>query len=309
MEDGPLSCTHSMARGERLPDIDDEEGAHVPAAALTGGDVIDAHVHIFPTKVFEAIWRWFDAYAWRIRYRLDAEQVVEFLRARGVRRCVALHYAHKPGIARSLNEFAREVSAAHRDVVIPFGTVFPGEPDAAEIVREAFAMGLHGIKLHCHVQKMSADDPRLDAIYRECEDAGRTVVIHSGREPASPAYGLDTRALCAAEQIARVLQRFPRLRMVVPHLGADEFAEYEALLGKHENLYLDTTCVVSGLFTAPTIAMGVVERHPDRVLYGTDFPNLPYAWDREINRIVAQPFAAAERTAIFSGNARRVFGL
>ncbi len=308
MDDGPLSCTHSMARGERLPPIDDEDGAHVPSAALTGGEVIDAHVHIFPTRLFEAIWRWFDDYAWRIRYRLDAEQIVEFLRARGVRRAVALHYAHKPGIARSLNEFARDVGAAHRDVIVPLGTVFPGEPDAVEIVREALAMGLHGIKLHCHVQKIAADDPRLDEIYRACEDAGRTVVIHSGREPASPAYGVDTRALCGADQIDRVLQRFPRLTLVVPHLGADEFAEYEALLARHENLYLDTTCAVSGLFTSEVAPMEIIERHPDRVLYGSDFPNLPYAWDREIKRIVARPFDGAARAAIFAGNARRVFG-
>lgn len=307
MDDGPLSCTHSMARGQRLPDIDDEEGPRVPEAALTGGEVVDAHVHIFPTRLFEAIWKWFDAYAWRIRYRLDAEQVVEFLRTRGVRRCIALHYAHKPGIARSLNEFAREVGHAHRDVVIPLGTVFPGEPDAVEIVREAFAMGLHGIKLHCHVQKMAADDPRIEDVYRACEDAGKPLVIHSGREPASPAYGVDTRALCAADQIDRVLTRFPRLTVVVPHLGADEFAEYEALLARHENLYLDTTCAVSGLFTSEVAPMGIVERHPDRVLYGTDFPNLPYAWDREIQRIVARPLDKAARAGIFAENARRVF--
>jgi len=307
MDDAPLSCAHSMSRGERLPDIDDDEGAHVPGEELTGGEVIDAHVHIFPTRLFEAIWKWFDAYAWKIRYRFDAEQVVEFLRARGVRRCIALHYAHKPGIARSLNAFARDVGLAHRDVVIPLGTVFPGEPDAAEIVREAFAMGLHGIKLHCHVQKMAADDPRLDEVYRLCEAANKTVVIHSGREPASPAYGVDTRALCGADQIDRVLERYPRLTMVVPHLGADEFAEYEALLAKHENLYLDTTCAVAGLFTSEVTPMGIVERHPDRVLYGTDFPNLPYAWDREIRRIVARPLDNAARAGIFSGNARRVF--
>jgi predicted TIM-barrel fold metal-dependent hydrolase len=96
--------------------------------------------------------------------------------------------------------------------------------------------------------------------------------------------------------------------MVVPHLGADEFAEYEALLAKHEHLYLDTTCVVSGLFTSEAAAMELVERHPDRILYGTDFPNLPYAWDREIKRIVARPLDGAARWSVFAANARRVFG-
>jgi uncharacterized protein len=294
-----------MARGEPISTLDDEEGVSVPDETATGGPVIDAHVHLFPDRVFEAIWRWFDEHAWRIRYRLRAEEVVEFLAARGVHKLVALHYAHKPGIARFLNDFVRDVGRAHRDRVIPLGTVFPGEPDAAQIVRDAL-VELHGIKLHCHVQRMPADDPRLDEVYAVCQDANKPIVIHAGREPSSPAYGIDTRALCGADQVDRVLQRFPRLTMVVPHLGADEFAEYEALLDKHENLFLDTTMAVSGFFGADA-PPEMLLRHPDRLLYGTDFPNLPFAWDRELRRLVTRPFDDKARRALFSGNALRIF--
>jgi hypothetical protein len=34
--------------------------------------------------MFDAIWRWFDAHAWPVRYRLHAEEVIAFLRERGV---------------------------------------------------------------------------------------------------------------------------------------------------------------------------------------------------------------------------------
>jgi uncharacterized protein len=305
VSDHPEFCAHSMASGEVISAIDDEEGASLPDPALTGGDVIDAHVHLFPTRVFEAIWRWFDAHAWRIRYRLTAEEAIEFLASRGVSRFVALHYAHKEGMARFLNDFATELGRAHRDRVIPLGTVFPGEPDAAMIVRDALRT-LYGIKLHCHVQKMAADDPRLDVVYALCQDANKPVVIHAGREPSSPAYGIDTRALCAASQIDRVLQRFPKLTIVVPHLGADEFAEYESLLGKHEHLYLDTTMAVAGFFGADA-PPEMVLRHTDRILYGTDFPNLPFAWDREIKRLVGRPFDDVARMCLFRKNAEKIF--
>lgn len=307
MSQATFTCAHAMARGEPIACIDDEEGAHVPSEDLTGGEVIDAHVHLFPARVLEALWRWFDRHAWRIRYRLDAEQTIAFLAERGVRRLVALHYAHAPGMARSLNAFVHEIARAHRDVVIPLGTVLPGEPDAAAIVREALGpLGMHGLKLHCHVQKMGADDRRLDEIYALCQEAGKPVVIHAGREPASPAYGVDTRALCGADQVDRVLRRYPKLVMVVPHLGADEFVEYAALLERHENLWLDTTMAVAGFFTEPPA--DIVERNVGRLLYGTDFPNLPFAWDREIRRLVDRPLDRAGRAALFSGNARRVFG-
>jgi predicted TIM-barrel fold metal-dependent hydrolase len=176
------------------------------------------------------------------------------------------------------------------------------------VVREAFGRyGMHGLKLHCHVQKMAADDPRLDEVYALCQDAGKPVLIHAGREPASPAYGVDTRVLCGADQVDRVLRKYPRLVIVVPHLGADEFDAYAALLERHENLWLDTTMAVAGFFPADAPSE-MVERHASRLLYGTDFPNLPYAWDRELRRLVARPLDRAARTALFSGNARRGFG-
>jgi hypothetical protein len=282
------------------------EGAAVPFV-LESLEIIDAHVHLFPPRLFEAIWRWFDRHAWKIRYRLHAEQVVEFLLARGVKRLVALHYAHKPGMARDLNRFVAEIARAHPEV-IALATVFPGEPDAREVLREAFGpLGLRGVKIHCHVQKLGADDPRLEEVYAACEDAGRPVVIHAGREPSSEAYGLDTRALCAADQIERVVRRHPRLRLVVPHLGADEFEAYGALLDRHEHLWLDTTMAIAGYLQGSPPA-SVFPARAARMLYGTDFPNIPYAWDRELKRIAAVGLAPEVLAKLLSGNALGLFG-
>jgi hypothetical protein len=269
-------------------------------------EVIDAHVHLFPPRVFEAIWRWFDAHAWPVRYRLYSEQVVEFLLGRGIRRIVALHYAHKEGMARSLNRYVAELARSYPEVV-PLATVLPGEPEAREVLREALgSLGLRGVKIHCHVQRMSPDDPRLEEVYHECEAAGVPVVIHAGREPAFPAYGIDVRSLCSAERVRGVLERHPRLRVVVPHFGADEFEAYEDLLGRHENLFLDTTMYCAGFFPREP-SLDLFHRHPQRILYGTDFPNIPFAWDRELRRLAAAPLDEGARRLLFAGNARRVF--
>lgn len=289
-------------RATPYPLLDDPEGEAVPA----GVDVIDSHVHLFPPRVFEAIWRWFGRHAWPVRYRLHAEEVVEFLSKRGVKRFVGLSYAHLPGLAPMLNEFMAEVARAHASV-IPLATVLPGEDGAREILRDAFSrLGLRGVKLHCHVQRMAADDPRVDDVYAECEDAGLPVVIHTGREPSFDAYGVDTRALCAASQVERVLQRHPRLTLVVPHLGADEFDEYAALLRRYENLWLDTTMAIGEYFPAGP-PDEVFPGMASRLLYGSDFPNLPYAWDRELNRTLARVTDLTARRLVLADNARRVF--
>lgn len=287
----------------KLPRVDDAEGARVPE----GLRLYDAHVHLFPERLFEAIWRWFDRHAWPIRYRLRAEEVIEFLSSRGVERFTALVYAHKPGMADSLNAFVAELGRAHA-CVVPLGTVMPGEPDAVRVVREAFDRHqLRGLKLHCHVQRISPDAPELDEVYALAADAHRPVLIHAGREPSSPAYGVDTRALCAADKIERVLQRHPKLKLVIPHLGADEYEAYFALLEKYENLWLDTTMAVAD-YLPGALPERALEKHAGRLLYGTDFPNIPYAWDRELKRLLEKPLTDAQRQALFWGNAEQLFG-
>jgi|LNFM01.1.fsa_nt_gb predicted TIM-barrel fold metal-dependent hydrolase len=248
--------------------------------------VTDAHVHLWPDAIYRALWRWFDEHAWKIRFRANAEETVSALSASGVTRAVSLVYAHKPGIARSLNAFARQLGDAHAGLV-PMATVSPEDSDALDIVREALGpMGLRGIKLHCHVQKTPIDDPRVIAILRECAAAGCPAVVHCGRAPASDAYGVDTHLICEHTRCERVLQEIPTLKLVVPHLGLDEFEPYLALVDRYEGLYLDTSMACAEYFEQ-RIDWRAIEQRSERVLYGTDFPIVPYEYDREL-RVLAR---------------------
>lgn len=286
-----------------LPALGDAEGPRVPDGLPP---VIDGHVHLFPPTLFEAIWRWFDQHGWQVRYRLHAEQVVRFLLDRGVSEIVALCYAHKPGIARSMNTFMAEL-CTREPRVTGLATVLPGEPGAAEILRDAFAAGLRGVKLHCHVQCFSPDDPHLATIYDACQAADLPLVVHAGREPASPAYKCDPRALCSVDRLESVLRDWPRLRVCVPHLGADEFRGYARLLERYDTLWLDTTMAMAGYFDAEDPSW-LLDVRPDRILYGTDFPNLPYAWDRELLRL-ARSRPERDHEALFGGVARGLYGV
>ncbi|UQA63598.1 amidohydrolase family protein [Polyangium aurulentum] len=287
-----------------LPAIHDEEGPRLPESLPP---VIDAHVHLFPDRMFDAIWRWFDQHAWPMRYRLYAQDVTRFLLSRGVTRIVALHYAHRPGMARPLNQFIASL-CKDEPRITGLATVLPGEEGAGEILAEAFAMGLKGVKLHCHVQCFAPDEEAMHEVYEACVRANRPLVVHAGREPKSPAYKCDPHALCSADRIARVLEDYPGLSLCVPHLGADEFDAYERLLERHDNLWLDTTMVMSDYFSSEP-PLGLIRSRPDRIFYGTDFPILPYAWDREIKRIAALGLPEEHLAALLGGNAARFFGI
>ena len=76
-------------------------------------DTFDAHVHLWPPKMLQALWRWFDEHAWKIAFRASAEASLEALSAMGVARCVSLVYAHRAGIAEGLNQYAAQMARAH----------------------------------------------------------------------------------------------------------------------------------------------------------------------------------------------------
>ncbi|MBF5043630.1 amidohydrolase family protein [Aggregicoccus sp. 17bor-14] len=298
MAAGPWASGMSLPR----PGLQDAEGARLPEGLPP---VVDAHVHVFPDRVFEAVWRWFEQYGWPIRYPLHTPQVLQFLFSRGVGHVVALHYAHKPGMARMLNAYAAAVQR-EEPRVLALATVLPGEPGAVSILEEAFAQGLRGVKLHCHVQCFAPDAPELHEVYAACARAGKPIVMHAGREPSSPHYKCDTHALCAVDRVERVLQAHPTLKLCVPHLGADEFDGYARLLERYDTLWLDTTMALADYFPIPR-PLRALRTRPERVLYGTDFPNLPYAWDREIRVLTRLGLDEESLAGVLGQNALRLY--
>ncbi|MBI4775184.1 MAG: amidohydrolase [Deltaproteobacteria bacterium] len=287
-----------------MPAPGDAEADRVPASVTR---VMDCHVHVFPDRIFEAIRKWFDTHAWPIRYKLTAQEALDYLFSRGVDRIAALQYAHKPGIARELNSFMARL-CQRNEKAIGMATVFPGERDARKILEEAFGLGLHGVKLHSHVQCFDMGSGAMNEIYEVCAEQGKPLIMHVGREPKSEAYACDPYDLCAAGKVETVLQNHPDLKLCVPHLGADEFSAYRGLLECFDHIWVDTTMMLAEYFPY-TITSEFEGMRTDRIMYGTDFPNIPYAWDREIKRVMAFDLSADTQDRILFRNAVEFFSV
>ena len=262
----------------KLPAIHDQEGESVPERLPP---VVDAHVHVFPGNLFSAIWSWFDENAWPIRYRMSSSEALRYLLDRGVRHVIALQYAHKPGISQMLNRYMAKKCEEFPGKITGMAAVFPGEPDAEKILKETFGHGLKGVKLHAHVQCFDMNSEEMNRLYDLCQSEQKPMVMHVGREPKSKAYRCDPYQICRADKLERVLRDFPGLRICVPHLGMDEISAYKKMTEKYDNLWLDTTMVLADYFPMKG-AIELGSFRADRVMYGSDFPNIPYAWDREL---------------------------
>ena len=263
-----------------LPALDDSEGDYLPESLPK---VIDAHVHLFPDNLFASIWQWFEKFGWPIRYRLTSQQAIEFLLSHGVSQIVGLHYAHRPGVARELNTYMAKLCRSYPQLT-GMATVYPGETDADQVLTQAFDQGLSGVKLHCHVQCFDMLSPAMHAIYKLCAEHQKPLIMHVGREPKSPAYACDPYKLCSAARLEEVIKAYPDLRVCVPHLGADEFDSYRCLLESYDNLWLDTTMALADYLPFNNVP-DLAQMRADRLIFGSDFPNLPYAWDRELKKL------------------------
>jgi predicted TIM-barrel fold metal-dependent hydrolase len=269
--------------------------------------MIDVHVHFFPAPVFRAIWDYFETESrglWRIRHKLSGAELAAALAANGVERFTSLVYAHKPGLAAYLNDYV-EAAAAEHPAIVPFGTVYAGDGDAAAVARSLFeARGFAGIKLHPFVSNEELDDRRFFPVYEIMEALGRVLVCHPG---SGPVYEKTD----GARRLGAVLAEFPRLRAVVAHCGAFEYGDYAAIADEYEHVYFDTAmnCVHTHVFADNCPGPEFFARFEDRLLFGSDFPNLPYDYADQVEAVRRMGASDAALDKVFRVNAERLLGL
>jgi predicted TIM-barrel fold metal-dependent hydrolase len=271
--------------------------------------LVDVHVHFLPDNIQRAVWAQFDLAGpaigreWPIRYRGSVEERVALLRDLGVRRFSALPYAHKPGVARYLNDWAARF--AHDVPESIWSATFYPEPDAATYVGELVAAGVEVFKVHVQVGAFSLDDPLLDDVWAVLEHSGTPIVVHAGSGPVPNEF-------TGPGSLARVLRRWPRLCLVVAHLGAPEYAEFLTLAETYEHVHLDTTMVFTDFFEQmslyPRELLPRLVDLQDKVLLGTDFPSIPYAYVHQLESLERLGLGESWLRAVCWDNGVRLFG-
>ncbi len=250
--------------------------------------LFDVHVHFMAPPIQRAVWSVFDAAEhhpklarpWPIRYKLPDAERVSLLREFGVRRFSALPYAHKPGVAAFLNDWARSFKAEVPESLWS-GTFYP-EQSAPAYVAALVEAGIEVFKVHVQVGEFHLDDPLLDPVWGLLAEAGTPVVIHCGSGPIGNAFTGPT-------PLARVLARHPSLTVIVAHLGAPEHAEFLALAARYRRVHLDTTMVFTDFFedidAFPPDLLPQLADLGDRILLGTDFPSIPYPYLHQLQAL------------------------
>lgn len=289
-----------------MPLEDADLPGHLADLGVPG--IVDVHTHFMPPEILAKVWAYFDAAGpllgrpWPVTYRGSDEQRVEQLRAMGVRKFSALSYAHKPGIAGFMNDWTREFAARTPDA-LRSATFYP-EPDAATYVPKLIADGVDVFKVHVQVGDFAPNDPLLEPVWGVLAESRVPIVLHAG---SGPAPGTHT----GPDGVADVLSRHPDLALIIAHLGMPEILEFLDLADRYDHVRLDTTMAFVD-FWGLAVPDGVVPRLQaleDRILFGTDFPNIPYAYAHQVEVLERLDLGDDWMRSVLWHNGAELFGV
>ncbi len=257
---------------------------------------VDAHVHAFPDRLALAVRNSLNS-SGVLTSGVLLPDVAQLVRDSAFDSAWILPYAHRAGVAESVNEWsAREVS--HYPWLVPGATFHPGDAELDRLVERALVdLRLRVVKLHCSVGQFSPTDPRLAPLWHVASETRVPVVVHAGQRSPGETAGDEV------EELAPVLAAYPSLRLVLAHTGFPAIRTTLALMGRFDNLYADITPV----WDQP-LPVGAPEfrRFPDRFLFGSDAPNSPLPSKEQGRRVARMSLTPEEAAQLMGGNADRL---
>lgn len=290
-------------------DVDSELPGFCEALGIPG--LADVHTHFLPPRMQRRVWEYFDeggpllGVRWPVHYRWPDADRVAHLAKMGVKLFSALAYAHRPGMAEDLNAwtlaFARETPGC-----LPSATFYP-EPGVPEYVTAALRDGgARVFKVHLQVGGFSPVDPLLDPVWDLLAQTRTPAVFHAGHAPVGTAH-------TGPAPFTALLARHPGLTAIVAHLGAPDYEDFLRLAARHERVYLDTTMIFTGFLDRsapfPARALPLLEDlgNGGKILLGSDFPNIPYPYARQISGLAGLGFGDRWLRAVCWDSPTRLF--
>lgn len=174
-------------------------------------------------------------------------------------------------------------ASANNDVLIPFGSVDPLNPQVAldrarALIEEA---GVRGFKFHPTVQNFDPRDSSLFSLYELLQEYNLPALFHTGQTgigagtPGGSGMRLDYSNPMHLDEIA---SRFPLLQIIMAHPSVPWQEEAIAVATHKANTWIDLSGWSPKYFPEALVkqANSLLQ---DKVLFGTDYPLLsPDRW-------------------------------
>lgn len=204
------------------------------------------------------------------------------------------------------NIWTCEVAKKHPNLV-PFISIDPvmgSERMAKEIHDKVANHGAKGLKIEGGMQRFFPHDRRLWPAYEALQELDLPLLAHSGWSPDSPTEFTEPK------YFGEVLSHFPKLRLVLAHLGAPFYEQTKALAKSFPDVNFDCSYVINpektDLSNSELVSL-FREVGVNRIIFGTDFPfgNRP----KLLQRMFELELTDEEKRLLLSENAIRIYKL
>ena len=201
------------------------------------------------------------------------------------------------------------------------------EAIAEELVLRA-GQGAKGVKMHPGQFSYYPDDEVFWPMYQKCQELGLPILSDSGPWPHSHLVFMypnplgykpyeDEQNFAEPKNWAKVLEAFPKLTVILAHIGSAWWDERIELAQKYPNVYFDTSQGFSAPDQLPVVARRSLAEEDvvrvfrkigvERIMFGTDLPGIPL--QPQLEQILRLPFTDEEKRMLLSENARRILGI
>jgi predicted TIM-barrel fold metal-dependent hydrolase len=242
--------------------------------------------------------------------RPNAQQVADHYRARQMAAVVfCVDNQHNTGEVPVSNDEVLEVAAANDDVLIPFVSIDPHRPNAADEARRLLAKGARGFKFHPNLQGFFPNDRLAYPLYEVIAQAGVPALFHTGHSgigSGMPGGGGIRLKYSNPMYVDDVAVDFPDLPIVLAHPSFPWQEEALSVAMHKPQVHIDLSGWAPKLF--PPILVQYMNgplRH--KMLFGSDYPVLtPDRWLAEFAEL---PIRDEVRPLVLKQNAVRLLKL
>ena len=214
------------------------------------------------------------------------------------------------GRASAPNEEIAAAAAANDDVLVPFASVDPHRPNAAEEVRRLVRdHAVRGFKFHPNIQAFFPNDPAIYPMYEAIEECGVPALFHTGHSGIGtglPGGGGIRLKYSNPMHVDDVAVDFPSLKIVLAHPSFPWQDEAISVALHKQQVFIDLSGW-SPKYFPPQLVRYANTQLRDRVLFGSDFPMItPDRWLADFERA---DFKDEVRPLILKENAIRLLEL
>jgi aminocarboxymuconate-semialdehyde decarboxylase len=250
------------------------------------------------------------------------------------------YYWTDPGegqeLARAVNERIAEICGKYPDRFVGLGTVPLQDPDLAvsELIHCVKTLGMRGVEINPNVNGMDLSDGRLalESFFAKVQELDVVMFMHpigftQGERLLDHYFNnvignpLETTVAASHLIFDGVLDRYPKLKIVLPHAGG-YLAHYWARMDHAWKARPDCRVVIKRkpssylerfYFDTITFDRGMLEHlverfGADHVVLGTDYP-YDMGIEHPVDFIAGTKLSSSEKKQITGGNAARLLKL